>query len=136
MNSKILAVFLAACVASAMVGTMSNAEAQSNYDDLQVLFSDWRKFESPPLLDGAPDYTAARFAGRQDDYLALRARLEEFETDEWPIPQQVDWHIVRAEMNGYDFNRRILQPWARDPAFYNTIWTYRSDVPGQRNSSA
>jgi hypothetical protein len=130
MNSKILAVFLAACVASAMVGTMSNAEAQSNYDDLQVLFSDWRKFESPPLLDGAPDYTAARFAARQDDYLALRARLEEFETDEWPIPQQVDWHIVRAEMNGYDFNRRILQPWARDPAFYNTIWTYRSDVPG------
>ena len=37
---------------------------------------------------------------------------------------------MRAEMNGYDFNRRVLKPWARDPAFYNTIWTYRSDVPG------
>ena len=130
MNSRILAVFLAACVASVMVGTMSNAEAQSNYDDLRVLFSDWRKFESPPLLDGAPDYTPAQFAARQDDYLALRARLEAFETDEWPISQQVDWHIVRAEMNGYDFNRRVLKPWERDPAFYNTIWTYRSDVPG------
>jgi hypothetical protein len=56
--------------------------------------------------------------------------LEAFETDAWPIPQQVDWHIVRAEMNGYDFNRRVLKPWARDPAFYYTIWTYRSDVPG------
>jgi hypothetical protein len=129
MNSKILAVFLAACVASVMVGTMSNAEAQSNYGDLRVLFSDWRKFESPPLLDGAPDYTPGQFAVRQDDYLALRARLEAFETDEWPILQQVDWHIVRAEMNGYDFNRRVLQPWARDPAFYNTVWSYRSDVP-------
>ena len=32
-------------------------------------------------------------------------------------------------MNGYDFNQRVLQPWTRDPAFYNTIWTHRSDVP-------
>jgi len=130
MNSKILVAFLAACVVIVMAGTMSNAEAQSNYDELRVLFSDWREFESPPLFDGAPDYTPAQFAARQDDYLALRARLEAFKTNEWPIPQQVDWHIVRAEMNGYDFNRRVLKPWARDPAFYNTIWTYRSDVPG------
>ena len=130
MNPKIPAVLFVACVAIVMAGTMSNAEAQSNYDELRVLFADWREFESPPLLDGAPDYTPAQFAARQDDYLALRARLEAFETDEWSIPQQVDWHIVRAEMNGYDFNRRILQPWARDPAFYNTVWTYRSDVPG------
>jgi hypothetical protein len=109
---------------------MSKAETQPNYDDLQVLFADWREFESPPLLDGAPDYTPAQFLARQDNYLALRARLESFDIDAWPIPQQVDWHIVRAEMNGYDFNRRILKPWARDPAFYYTIWTERSDVPG------
>jgi hypothetical protein len=32
-------------------------------------------------------------------------------------------------MNGYDFNHRVLQPWVRDPAFYNSIWTGRSDVP-------
>jgi hypothetical protein len=130
MISKIRAVFFAAFVAITMAGTMSNAEAQSNHDDLLLLFSDWRTFESPPLLEGAPDYTPAQFTARQDDYLALRARLESFDIDTWPIPQQVDWHIVRAEMNGYDFNRRVLQPWARDPAFYNTIWTYRSDVPG------
>jgi hypothetical protein len=23
----------------------------------------------------------------------------------------------------------VLKPWARDPAFYHTVWTYRSDVP-------
>ena len=32
-------------------------------------------------------------------------------------------------MNGYDFNRRILKPWQRDPAFYKSLWTSRSDVP-------
>ncbi|MBT8097738.1 MAG: DUF885 domain-containing protein, partial [Woeseia sp.] len=52
-----------------------------------------------------------------------------FDIESWPVPEQVDWHLVRAEMNGYDFNRRILKPWARDPAFYNSIWMARSDVP-------
>ena len=101
----------------------------STHDDLVRLFEDWRAFEAPPLLDGAPDYTAERFEARQPGYLALRARLDAFDISDWPIPAQVDWHLVRAEMNGYDFNRRVLRPWARDPAFYKTIWTYRSDVP-------
>jgi len=99
------------------------------YEDLLTLFEDWREFESPPMLDGAPDYTVEQFAARQPDYDTLRARLESFEIDDWPVPHQVDWRLVRAEMNGYDFNRRVLQPWARDPAFYYTVWTYRSDVP-------
>jgi len=101
----------------------------STHDDLVGLFKEWRAFESPLLLNGAPDYTAERFAIRQHDYLELRARLDAFDISDWPIPEQVDWHLVRAEMNGYDFNRRVLKPWARDPAFYKSIWTYRSDVP-------
>jgi hypothetical protein len=100
-----------------------------NHDDLVELFADWRAFESPPLLDGAPDYTAQRFEARQADFEKLRSRLDAFEIDEWPVAEQVDWHLVRAEMNGYDFNRRVLMPWARDPAFYKSVWTYRSDVP-------
>ena len=116
-----LGVLLLACAAHAQSG--------STHDDLLVLFDEWREFESPPLLDGAPDYTAERFAARDAAFQALRARLQSFDIEDWPVPQQVDWHLVRAEMNGYDFNRRVLQPWARDPAFYNTTWTYRSDVP-------
>ncbi|NNF40979.1 MAG: hypothetical protein HKN64_06340 [Woeseiaceae bacterium] len=94
-----------------------------------TLFADWREFESPPMRDGAPDYTEARFVARQDDYQQLRARLKSFKIEEWPISQQVDWHLVRAEMKGYEFNQRVLKPWERDPAFYNSIWMYRSDVP-------
>ena len=112
-----------------LLAATANAESGSTHDELLVLFEDWRAFESPPLLDGAPDYTAEQFAARDAEFQALRARLQSFDIDDWPIPQQVDWHLVRAEMNGYDFNRRVLQPWARDPAFYNTTWTYRSDVP-------
>ena len=130
MTPKTLVTTWLACVVLTTASLpQARAETEPTYDDLLALFADWREFESPPLLDGAPDYTAQQFDARQPGYEALRARLERFDIDEWPIPQQVDWHLVRAEMNGYDFNRRVLRPWARDPAFYDTVWTYRSDVP-------
>ena len=100
-----------------------------NYDDLIQLFTDWRNFENPPLLDGTPDYTKERFDNDQNKFIELRERLNSFYIDEWPINKQIDWHIVKAEMNGYDFNYRVLKPWERDPAFYQTIWMYQSDVP-------
>jgi len=112
-------------------GAMRSAAAQAGpgYDELLQLFSEWRNFESPPMLHGAPDYTAEGFAARYESFLALRNRLHRMDTEAWPVTQQVDWHIVRAEMNGFDFNHRVLQPWARDPAYYDSIWTGRSDVP-------
>ena len=118
--------FLFAACLAAMFSTNASA---NTHDDLVDLFRDWREFESPPLLDGAPDYTVEQFEARRSQYLELRYRLDAFEIDDWPVPAQVDWHLVRAEMNGYEFNERVLRPWARDPSFYNTVWTYRSDVP-------
>jgi hypothetical protein len=81
------------------------------------------------LLDGAPDYTAATFEKRWPEFQQLQKRLLAMDTTGWSIPEQVDWYIVWAEMNGYDFNHNILKPWVRDPAFYKSLWTYRSDVP-------
>jgi hypothetical protein len=113
-----------------------SAQAQANgYQDLLTLFGEWRSFESPPLLEGAPDYTAERFASRMAEFSRLRARLDAIDPEDWPIARQVDWHLVRAEMNGFDFNYRVLRPWARDPAFYQTIWMDRSDVPGHEGPS-
>jgi len=102
----------------------------SEYTELLELFELWREFETPPLKDGAPDYTAATFEKRYVEFEKLRERLDSMDTGDWSIAQQVDWQLVKAEMNGFDFNYRVLQSWARDPAFYETIWTYRSDVPG------
>ncbi len=110
-------------------GWVAPTHAATDYDELLALHRDWRTFERPPFRDGAPDYTAETFAARYQDYQKLRARLDSMDTTDWPIPQRVDWHLVRAEMNGFDFNYRILQPWARDPAFYQSIWMARSDVP-------
>jgi hypothetical protein len=120
---------LSALTAASGSGGAEDGRIDGDYEELVALFHDWREFEEPPMLDGAPDYTAARMAAAHRDLADYRARLEAIDPSKWPIEQQVDWHIVRAEMNGFDFNYRVLRPWARDPAFYLTAWTYRSDVP-------
>ena len=109
---------------------LNAALAADDYSHLLVLFEDWRKFENPPTLDGAPDYTAERSAERHAELQHYLARLYNIDTSQWPVEQKVDWHLVRAEMNGFDFNHRVLQPWVRDPAFYQSVWMDKSDVPG------
>lgn len=107
----------------------TSAAAQSGPEALHALFAEWRDFEHPPALNGAPDYTAERFARDYPEFKALRGRLEAMDISDWPLAAQVDWHVVRAEMNGYEFNQKVLKPWVRDPAFYQSIWAARSDVP-------
>jgi len=107
----------------------SAASALGNYEDLTALFSEWRAFERPALRDGAPDYTAATLARKHQQLKTFQSRLQAIKPDAWPIPQQVDYQLLRAEMNGLDFDLRVLKPWERDPAFYTSIWTAQSDTP-------
>ena len=99
------------------------------YQDLLSLFTAWRAFETPTLLDGAPDYTAEAMARKAEELKTYQARLNAINPSGWPVERQVDHALVRAEMNGLDFNLRVLKPWVRDPAFYTSIWTAQSDTP-------
>lgn len=99
------------------------------YQELVDLFAEWRELESPPLLDGAPDYTPASLAKQAEGLRRLQQKLAEIDVADWSVEQQVDYHLVRAEMNGLEFNLRVLRPWARDPAFYASVWEYQSDTP-------
>jgi hypothetical protein len=101
----------------------------TSYQSLVDLFKEWRSFEMPPTFNGAPDYRAETFNKRWPEFKTLQTKLQSIDTSGWPVDQQVDWYIVWAEMNGYDFNHRVLKPWVRDPAYYKSVWTYRSDVP-------
>ena len=123
---RLAAASAAALLAACAVGPSTTS---TDYEDLLQLFADWRAFEQPPLQDGAPDYTAARMARAHGAWRGLKARLDAIDPSSWPTEQQVDWHLVRAELNGFDFNCRVLRPWQRDPAFYQQVWTYQSDTP-------
>ncbi|MEM6531307.1 MAG: hypothetical protein AAF654_01720 [Myxococcota bacterium] len=126
-------VFLAllfACAAKAGPTEPMPEPAKSTfYEDLVTLFKEWRAFETPPLRNGAPDYTEARLTRAHAQLPSWRARLNAIDASGWPIPQQIDWHLLRAEMNGFDFNCRVLRPWTRDPAFYKSVWSSQSDTP-------
>jgi hypothetical protein len=54
---------------------------------------------------------------------------------QWPLEQRVDYELVRAEMNGFDFYARVLKPWARDPAFYQSVWEEQSDTPAHEGTT-
>jgi hypothetical protein len=128
---------LAALVVALALGTSASTAAAmppAGYDTLTRLFEDWRNFERPPLRDGAPDYTAATFARRHAELPAWRARLAAIDTAGWPVEAQVDLRLVGAEMNGFDFYVRVLKPWQRDPAFYQTVWDEQSDTPAHEGS--
>ncbi|MBP7419286.1 MAG: hypothetical protein KA911_11825, partial [Xanthomonadales bacterium] len=99
------------------------------YAELESLFADWRAFEHPPLRDGAPDYGATAMARQHAALKDYQARLAAIDASAWPVADRVDYELLRAEMHGMDFNHRVLRPWARDPAFYTTVWTEQSDTP-------
>ncbi len=115
-----------------LTSTLAQSRENVNFNSHQqliALFDDWRKFETPPLVNGAPDYRKETFDQRWPEFLEIRNKLMAFDTTGWPIQHKVDWTIIWAEMNGYDFNYHILKPWVRDPAFYKSVWASRSDVP-------
>jgi hypothetical protein len=124
--SRLLLILMFLCIG---VLGISQQKQTNNYTSLVSLFKDWRAFEKPPLLKGAPDYTAVSFNKRLAAFKSLQSRLNNIDTSSLLVEQKVDWMLVWAEMNGYDFNHRVLKPWNRDPAFYKTIFTERSDVP-------
>jgi hypothetical protein len=103
--------------------------AGGGYDGLLRLFADWRAFQRPKVTDGVPDYTAGAMARQRKGLPAFRARLLAIDPRSWPVPQQVDYHVVRAEMNGLDFDHRVLRPWSRNPCFYQVLYDAQSDTP-------
>ncbi len=109
---------------------------RTSYQDLVALFTEWREFQRPKLVDGVPDYTAAAMAAQHAALPALQRRLAAIDTAGWSRGQLVDWHIVRAEMNGLDFDQRVLRPWANNPAFYGTVFAGRSDQPAREGPHA
>jgi len=105
--------------------------ASRTYAGLVTLFTEWRRFEEPPRVQGVPDYSRATNTRRLAALRQMQRRLQAIDTTGWSIPEQVDLHLVRAEMNGMEYHLRVLQPFSRDPAYYASIRTDESDTPAE-----
>jgi len=103
--------------------------AYSPYNDLVELFSFWRKFHAPAMIDGVPDYSAGAMARQQRELAGWQKRLAAIDTVGWAVAHQIDWLLLWAEMNSLDFTHRVTRPWAQDPSFYVWFYSYPTDVP-------
>ena len=108
----------------------------TDYADLVSLFEEFRSYQQGNSgniqsysksgwilsgLDAAPDFSAAAMAEQYGRLRTYQQRLESIDPTDWAIARQADYHLVRAEMNGYEFQHRVLSPWSRDPGFYNDV---------------
>ncbi len=119
-----------ACLLTASGAAIANPpQPTSDYAELARLFTDWRGFVRPPVKNHVPDYRPAAIAAWQAALPSWRQRLQDLHTAGWSLEQQNDARLVAAEINGMDFELRVLRPWARDPAFYVSVRAERSDVP-------
>jgi len=89
------------------------------YQELLGLFKEFRELIAPAVIKGVPDFTAATMDKQFRDLKQLQDRLSYIDISGWTVARQVDYHVVRAEMNGVEFDHRVLRQWARDPGFYN-----------------
>src|SRR5437870_5408378 len=129
----VVALVLASCAGRSPEPTQPRS---ASYEDLVALFADWRAFQKPPLVNGVPDYTRAAMGSQRRALPDYRRRLASIDPSGWPVMRQVDYHVVRAEMNGLDFDHRVLEPWANNPAFYVTVVADESDQPAREGPFA
>ena len=94
-------------------------ETTTDYSNLVSLFKEFREFQLPSIVDGVPDYSKNTMKLQYRELKTFQKKLAAIDTTGWSITKQVDYHLVRAEMNGLDFHHRVLRPWSRDPCFYS-----------------
>jgi len=129
---RLSSLFIIALIVTAGCGPTNDSESRfqyASYDDLVTFCDEWREFQKPVLVDGIPDYSEQAMGVQYRELAAYQSRLKGFDVASWPVSEQVDYHLIRAEMNGLAFDHRVLRPWANNPAFYVMIFLSQSDVP-------
>lgn len=131
-----IALAAAASCLSLCVLSFAVPAAADEYASLVSLTGEWRQFARPAISGCLPDYSAAAMAKKAGELKHYQGRLDAIKTDGWSESQQIDYLLLRAELNGMDFDLRVLRPWARDPGFYASVYPHWSDVPEHEGPSA
>ena len=92
------------------------APAVEHPQALLDLAKDFQEWQAEPA--GVPDYAAAA-ARRLSELPGFRSRLAALSAARsWSPHAQVDYLVLRSEMDAEEFELRVLRPWSRSPVFY------------------
>ena len=111
----LLALLITACTSEK---TADNISKSTDYGDLITVFGEFSEFRQPGTDEGIPDYSAEAMKAQYAELKNFQERLRAIDPEGWTVSEQIDYHLVRAEMNGLEFHHRVMKPWVKDPCFY------------------
>ena len=72
MKKILIFILLSSCINS------QETEKNNSYDDLVILFEDWRLFEEPDLINGVHDYSVNSFEKKKPKYQYFKRKIRRF----------------------------------------------------------
>ena len=91
---------------------------QASREDLTRIFLAAQDLRQPVIVEGIPDFSTAAVEGQKAELGKLRARLDGLDPAHWPMPDKVDYLIVRSELDMLDYGFHVYRATSRNPAFY------------------
>ena len=109
--------FLLLLMGSYAVSAVSQT-AGSPQDALVEIFQAAQDLRQPELVDGIPDFSAAAVERQKAGLAELRSRFDDLDPTGWEMTDQVDYLLVRAELDMLEYGLHVYRATSRSPAFY------------------
>ena len=108
------------CLALLLVyqSAMAAKATEGAHPELVDIFRTAKELGQPETVDGIPDYSAAAVDKQKAQQRELRARFDALDPDDWTARDQVDYLLVRAELDKMEFALYVYRAPSRSPNFY------------------
>ena len=110
-----------------LTGWESHAQVQHASTELAMLAEEFRQFRSPVFASrksrsvrsvvGIPDY-ANVVREQQEGLPKFQARLRAIDPQGWSVHDQIDYLLLRAEMDDVDWQQQVVRETFKNPYFY------------------
>ena len=110
-----------------LTGWESHAQVQHASTELATLAEEFRQFRSPVFASrksrsvrsvvGIPDY-ANVVREQQEGLPKFQARLQAMDPQGWSVHDQIDYLLLRAEMDDVDWQQQVVRETFKNPYFY------------------
>ena len=85
---------------------------------LTALLTAVHELRQPQIINGIPDYTAAAIDTQKVALAHLREEFDFLDPTDWSVHDQVDYLIVRSELDMLEYGLYVYRATSRSPNFY------------------
>ena len=117
-TAAIFARLLVPVLALAIAGPATAQTAEATRNELMQVFDAVQALRQPEIVRGIPDFSSEAVERQKAELAALRIRFDAMDPTGWPVPEQVDYLIVRSELDMLEYGLHVYRATSRSPAFY------------------